>query len=156
MYRLKRLFRELKHAWQRAIRGYDDVATWDYFSWFTNTSQKIISEMAKNHCGYPQGLTDEEWTNILTRLAFLLKEVDEDTCSVKNEYDTEEYYKLHEKWTTVKLEDGCTQLVSNYTEEDKELVDKFINREREIFEYRNKCKDEALDIIKQYFWNLWD
>ena len=48
----------------------------------------------------------------------------------------------------------CYELKTN--EPPEELKEKYFNREQEIFEYRNKMKDEAFDLIKKYFWNLWD
>ena len=39
---------------------------------------------------------------------------------------------------------------------EKEIREKYIERENEIFNYRNKMKDEAFVLLQKYFWNLWD
>ena len=41
------------------------------------------------------------------------------------------------------------------TEFTKELK-KYLKEEDRIFKYRDKMKNEALDLIKKYFWGLWD
>ena len=31
-----------------------------------------------------------------------------------------------------------------------------LDKEKRLEEYRRKCKDEAIDMFKQYFYDLWD
>ena len=31
-----------------------------------------------------------------------------------------------------------------------------LDKEKRLEEYRRKCKDEAIDMLKQYFYDLWD
>ena len=40
--------------------------------------------------------------------------------------------------------------------EYKEIFDKYREEEKRLEEYRRKCKDEAIDMLKQYFYDLWD
>ena len=40
--------------------------------------------------------------------------------------------------------------------EYKELSDKYREEEKRLEEYRRKRKDEAIDMLKQYFYDLWD
>lgn len=40
--------------------------------------------------------------------------------------------------------------------EYKEISDKYREEEKRLEEYRRKCKDEAIDMLKQYFYDLWD
>ena len=40
--------------------------------------------------------------------------------------------------------------------EYKEISDKYFEEERKVEEYRSKCKDEALDMLKEHFYALWD
>ena len=41
-------------------------------------------------------------------------------------------------------------------EPDMMLQEKYYKRVMEIENYRNACKDEAFDLIKKYFYHLWD
>lgn len=38
----------------------------------------------------------------------------------------------------------------------KRISDKYREEEKRLEEYRRKCKDEAIDMLKQYFYDLWD
>lgn len=46
------------------------------------------------------------------------------------------------------------RLITN--EPEPELKEKYWNREKEICEYRDAMKNEAFDLLKKYFFNLWD
>ena len=114
-----------------------------------------------------------EWDKILDRIIFLWKETDEDTCSKKNPYEdeymkafgefTDKYGLLGEKLQTEEeLEEnrkrggGSTVHFMHELPEYKEISDKYHEEERNLEQYRNECKDEAMDMLKQYFFALWD
>lgn len=40
--------------------------------------------------------------------------------------------------------------------EYKEIADKYSEEEEKLNEYRKKSKDEAMDLLKKYFFSLWD
>ena len=40
--------------------------------------------------------------------------------------------------------------------EYKDITDKYHKKEIELDKYRNACKDEVFDMMKQYFFSLWD
>jgi hypothetical protein len=40
--------------------------------------------------------------------------------------------------------------------EYKEISDKYDKEQKRLEEYRNTCKDEAFDMLKRYFFSLWD
>lgn len=115
----------------------------------------------------------EEWDMILDRMIFLWRESNESTCIRKNPYDyeyqkahkefTEKYGLLGEKLQTVEeLEEnrkcggGRTIHFMKELSEYKEISDKYDVEERKLEEYRNKSKDDALDMMKKYFFDLWD
>ena len=105
-----------------------------------------------------------KWYIILTRIAYCLKQANDEITIIDNEY-REEFDRV--VWGDGSFLDHmvpckfdskgkptCYELKTN--EPPEELKEKYFNREQEIFEYRNKMKDEAFDLIKKYFWNLWD
>ena len=105
-----------------------------------------------------------KWYIILTRIAYCLKQANEDITDIVNEY-AEDFTQavwgdssFMEHMVPCKFDSSgkptCYELVTN--EPSNELREKYFNREQEIFEYRDKMKDEAFDLIKKYFWNLWD
>ena len=40
--------------------------------------------------------------------------------------------------------------------EYKEISDKYSAEDKRLEEYRNQCKDEAFELLKEYFFSLWD
>ncbi len=115
----------------------------------------------------------EEWNKVLDHMIFLWKESNEDTCARKNPYD-EEYHKAHKEFedkygfwgeklqTKAELEanrkrggGGMIHFMGELPEY-KEISDKYFAEERRIEEYCCKCKDEALELLKEHFYALWD
>lgn len=114
-----------------------------------------------------------QWDKILDRMIFLWKETDEAACSKKNPYEeehskafsefTDKYGVFGEKLQTEEqLEEnrrrggGVTVHFMDELPEYKEISDKYDKEEEKLEKYRNECKDEALDMLKEYFFALWD
>lgn len=129
-------------------------------SWIKSVS-KEINEINKKD-GYGEfNIKDgfNRWQLILTRIAYCLTQANEDETEIKNEY-REEYFNqaygtIEDWWNRrcKKVESGYIIKAKNI---DKELEEKYFNREKEISEYRDEMKNEAFDLLKKYFWNLWD
>lgn len=115
----------------------------------------------------------EEWDKILDRMIFLWRECDEMTCTQKNPYEEEHskaMQEFHDKYgllgsklqTEKELEEnkrrggGGTVHFMDELPEYKEISDKYHEEEKRLEKYRNACKDEAFDMLKQYFFSLWD
>lgn len=115
----------------------------------------------------------EEWNCILDKMIFLWREAEKDTCSQKNPFD-EAHSKAMDEFkerfglfgnklqTEKELEEnrkrggGGTIHFMDELPEYKEISDKYREEEKRLEEYRRKCKDEAIDMLKQYFYDLWD
>ncbi len=114
----------------------------------------------------------EAWDAILNRMIFLLGEMEEETCTRKNKYE-DKYIKASEEFVETygmfgsKLlteeeraaaEEGKGTRIHTMREfpEWKELVEKYLDEEKEIGKYRNECKNEFFELFSRYFWDLWD
>lgn len=114
----------------------------------------------------------EEWDKVLDRMIFLWRELDEETCSEKNKYEKEYAKALDEFGKKYGFFGEGLE-----TEEEKEKAKKTGSRrmhfmrempeyekisrlhmeeERRLEKYREKCKDEVFDMMKKYFFALWD
>lgn len=136
--------------------------------------------------GYDEGEIDfwgkekyfDRWWMILDRIAWCLEQAEEDkndTRETFNEYE-EEYHKqvwgeewysndkksfkewIDKFWTVSKRDEkGRPKLWTLTTNEpDEDLKKKYYDRIDEINKYKESCKDEAFDLIKKYFYHLWD
>lgn len=125
-WKIREKLNELKMQKQRAKKGFCVEDTWSVDCWFLNTVPKILTELNKNRMGYPIDMTDKEWGDIIDRMIFCFTEANDYTCSQTNSIN---YDKNKDKWR---------------------------EREIEIVNYRDKMKNEGLELFSKYFWNLWD
>ena len=192
----KRCFNYRKRYWYKNLKeiptyfrlmhfliknGYDKLATYDAYFWFTYTMRDILEKYNANRYGTPAliagyNLDDDNdydehnkvWDSIINRMIFLLGEMDEDTCQRKNPYE-EEFDKVFTEFTGkygLFGEKLNTQYgnKSEYVKihlpdeipEYKEISDKHLNAEIELEQYRAKCKDEFFELFSKHFYNLWD
>lgn len=137
-------------------RGYSDYDVWDIDYWFLGIMPKMLKQLRDTTHSAPllpnttEETCHEEWKNILSRMIFLLGEMDEDNCSYENQYE-EEYQNYLESRYSIK----------NYkkeldSEEDKKLFKKYIGEENNKFTYMELCKKEFFELFSKYFRNLWD
>ena len=107
---------------QRAERGYSDRDVWNFFNWFIEIARPMLLQLAEKHVGYipldenlhslcdtlstvtsqiligtsesgkEADVYSERWEKMLRHMAFLLSEMDEETCSHKNPLQ-EEWWK---------------------------------------------------------------
>lgn len=115
----------------------------------------------------------EEWDKILDKMIFLWRESREESCSLKNPYEEEytkafvEFYErygiLGEKLQTEdelkenqKRGGGGTVHFMDELPEYKEIDDVYSTEERKLEKYREQCKNEAFDMLKEHFYSLWD
>lgn len=102
-------------------------------------------------------------------MIFLWREIDEETCSKKNPYEEEydkafdEFYHKYglfgSKFQTEKenQKGGRTRIhFMSDLPEYQEISAKYEKEEKLLNEYRCSCKDEAMDMLKKYFYDLWD
>lgn len=178
---------EEKCRTQRARRGYADADTWAIDNWFIRTMRPMLKRLRKYHCGYPTCfITDindsvktekednEKWNQVLERMIFLLNEMDEDKCTMKNPY-AKEYHRINsgfrrkygllgEKAKTPEMlaeEENAPGVrmcsaadFPNLYPTAQKVREDYIEFGKKIDEYRDKCKDEFFELFSKYFWCL--
>lgn len=175
----------LKYSYQRIVRGYSDDDVWQMNDYMQKLVPKMVHELKEIRIGSPGVLgmnyvdddgfytndkCHEEWDAILDRIVFLFQEMNEETCSRQNEYESEhlkmfeefeeKYGLLGEKLQTeeelAKSEKTHAYRVHfmNEIPEYRDLDEKYRQRDAELAKYRESCKDEAFDLLKKWFFWL--
>lgn len=114
----------------------------------------------------------DEWDKILNRMIFLWREIDEDSCSKQNMYEKEygealsEFNRKYgffgsklrtdEELRHDKMKGVHTVHFMDELPEYKEISCLYDDQKKQLEEYRNSCKDDAFDMLKQYYYDLWD
>ena len=162
--------------------GYDEYAVWDTFSWFQTTMRDILLKYKKGHCGSPiiienydeskQTENEKQWDEIINRMIFLLGEMDEDTCQKVNPY-SDEYDRAYSDFTKkygfhgekLKTEAELLEEKTNgyhihhtmgEVNEYKDIQERHLKEEQNLYNYRAACKDEFLALFAKYYYCLWD
>lgn len=174
------MFRDLKCCVQRIKKGFCFRDIWSIDSWFLNVMPDMLDELKRTAHGYPSRFLENndrnptheesdrafaEWQDVLTEMAFLFREANEETCQRKNPYDEQYHIVFHKflkrfgfngKW--VKKKDGTRIFISSLSDipKYKELDENYHKAEKELWEYREDCRKKALSMFSEYFNNLWD
>lgn len=180
----------IKFAYQRIRYGYCDKDVWAIDWWFLNVIPNMLDDLRKNAHGYPTELSEscdtvqalvmdkekndaaKEWDRILSEMAFLFREANEETCSKTNPYEEEwsrvgtEYIEKYgfwgEKlWTKEEKEKAKREKIYTMRSfrdfpEYMELDELYWKAEKEKDAYRNECKEKGMELFQKWFWNLWD
>jgi len=139
---------------------------------------KMLTDFKKGLHGCPGQLVDDDessqdfekgmkaWKDILDRMIFCFREMNEETCSMKNEYEDEYHEQLHKPnegksvrdWFTPCGEDEHGEKLYHWNTRnvEPELDKKYRQRMHEINDYKEKMKNEGFELFCKYFDNLWD
>ena len=126
--RISLFFQNIKFARQRVKYGWCDRDTWNMDMWFLAVIPPMLEHLKNNEHGYPAEMTEEEWHATLDRMIFLFHE------AAKDEIDVKELNELYEKGDKQAWFEEC----------------------KKFWKYREECKDEAFDLFKKWFRDLWD
>jgi hypothetical protein len=61
---------EVKWAYQRVVRGYDDTAIWNFEEYVAQQIKEVCFRIAEDGHGYPNHLTEKKWKQILLDISF--------------------------------------------------------------------------------------
>lgn len=141
---IKDKLKKIKWFFQRGKNGFCDYDTYDIDYWFLKTMPKLLQryiELNNEVKAHPSFCSYDEWVDIIDEMVHCFKETNEDTCSMKNEY---EY--IFDK-VTFKAKGGI--------EVNKEDLKKYNDRQHVIDAYRKEMLNKGLDLFKEYFRDLW-
>lgn len=93
-------FYQVKYAFQRAFRGYDDREVFSADHFFVERQLKILKEFKKYNCGYPcSSITSENWNNIIQQMIDDLQFISDNSEDFKEvEKYKDHFFYLFSKW----------------------------------------------------------
>ena len=153
-------FYNLKYAWQRATKGYCDHDLWSLDYYYANMFSSSLKEMAEKSYGFPCELEQtggmEEWVKILNEMSLLFHNCLEDNEAYDNPY-AEKYHEAIMNCRFVeKDENGCKCVTIGYENLPEDLREAYFEMEKKNAQQRDADKDAAFDLMKKWFFNLWD
>lgn len=171
----RQFIKDIKCCYQRITLGYCDRDLWNIDDWFLSLIPEMLIKFNKTRHSFPVLGTeddDKRWSLILRKIAHLLRESNEDTCSLKNPYE-KEYDKALEEFSKTYGVLGRKLLTKEEREKEKkehvkishtlndvpkyrEIVENYFEYEKKIAKYRSDCKTKAIKLFNKYFWDLWD
>lgn len=135
---------EIEHAWQRVFRGWDDTAPWHVGYYLAETLPGIIRQLKNIRHGVPLIMYEGVEEDPLHQME--LGGIDEDG----NFIETEEDKAASEKWD--KILDEIADGLESYLKYDQNYDGKIPYKENEDYQKFQR----ALDLLKEYFEDLWD
>lgn len=66
--KIRDVYWEIRYGFQRMFKGYDSVDCFETYAKFTDRYYKILTRYKKNHCSFPEGMTEKEWDNIIDEM----------------------------------------------------------------------------------------
>ena len=86
-WKIKEAYWEVRYGFERMLKGYDSVDTFETFAKFIERYTKILTEYRKTHIGYVGTMTEEEWDGVIDEMLYHLKYMDEETVTEELEKD---------------------------------------------------------------------
>lgn len=149
-WKIKEIHYELKYAWQRAWRGYDDVDVWAFRDCYLQRAIPILEDYKENHdchwwCpdGYDWSKTCEQ-DDFMERCFFSTEQIDAilDTLIFHLKMTDEDYVEKH-------------LYGKNVYDDDYEFSGKDFNYYKRIANVMQQNKDLALDLLKVIINEIW-
>ena len=96
-WKIRDVYWEVRYGFQRMLKGYDSVDTFEIFAKFIERYTKILTEYRKTHIGYVYNMTEEEYDNIIDEMLYHLRYMDEWTVIEELEEDVPENWSASAK-----------------------------------------------------------
>ena len=133
---------EIKWAWQRVFRGYDDRLTWDLHSYISDYLPKLIREMKKMAHGYPSSHTGKSEIKNIKQWKEILEKIAKGFDAAKKIENTDYMKKI-------KLKKPKKDIFGKDSYVDYKFDKKCYNK-------LNKEFEEGVELFKKWYFNLWD
>lgn len=146
---IKTSLRNIKYAWQRAVRGYSDYDLYDLYGFYEHLFVESLRDFARKTCSYPGAApfeTPEKWESYVWEIAQHFYNSIESNEVFKNEWEDKYFANLGFERSGARIVDDLTP---------DEIHKNYYEREREIYKERDQERDLAFEMLKEVFGHLW-
>ena len=138
---IRRFFLGFKNDHDRAKYGVSHFDCWDLDNYMLKTFKNGLKIYKKDTIGHPALITEQEWDNILDHMTKLL-----DIILTDESPEAIEVFDLY--WDTCDKKD-----FNDYG--DKFLKEEWLQKQWEWEEYKQDCRYEFYDLLKEWGGHLW-
>ena len=138
---IKDFLRRFKYAYQRITKGYCDTDLWNLDYYLICLLSEALKELSETTYSYPMNLTEEEWRQKLLEMSNHFSNISEYT---DNDINNRAEKSFDAYWD------------SRGTDKEDKLYNNWIEISKDAFKFREEEKNKALDMIKEWFFDLWD
>lgn len=178
---IKQFFKNIKYAYQRITRGYCDADIWNLSDYISDMLYLTLNKLADTTHGYPgvdifedtkskeDGFIDEEYgCHGAVRWESYLKDMAEHFYNTVESHEdipiNQEISKAWEEKEKYVKFCGCKPdsniwVTESYDGQEEQLAtatDKWLQLEKDASEFRRIEKDKAFDMLKEWYFQLWD
>ena len=152
------MWRNLKCGYERATKGYSERDVIEMYSFILNLIPEMLEDMATSDIGAYPGNEEfdkfEKWQDYLMGLAGEFRELRENWCESKNEYE-EAFYKKLEETRRETRKGNLVSVEYGEDEEFKELKELYFDRVRELIQQQKEATNRAFADLASNFYELW-
>ena len=138
---IKDFLRRFKYAYQRITKGYCDTDLWNLDYYLICLLSEALKEFSETTYSYPMNLTEEEWRQKLLEMSNHFSNISEYT---NNDINNRAEKSFDDYWD------------SKGTDKEDKLYNNWIEISKDAFKFREEEKNKAFDMIKEWFFDLWD
>lgn len=130
-WRIDRIVKKIRYAWQRAIRGYDDTDVFELCFNFADRMTKLLSDFKRNNVALlhddeeDRDLSEEETREVINEMIYYFSRSSDD-----NDLLYEDMFGSKDHMAT------------------SEELTRYFQRLRE-------CRSKALELFSKWCWELW-
>ena len=151
-HNIKNFFHTINWARQRILYGSSDWDIWDFDEYLANMLYFGLNHLADVTHGYPghdEGDTAEGWDKILRTMAQKFY-----NCNENNDaYPTPKFNNYLKQYNI----NAANASLDDITDpEQLAAIQAWIDEDLENTQKRNQDKDDAMDALKYWFFDLWD
>ena len=89
--KIEYFFNDIKYCYQRIKYGWCDKDTWNIDMWFLAIIPPMLQHLRDNKHGYPEGMEEDEWNNILETMIAVFTKADNKVNEELTPEEADEY-----------------------------------------------------------------